>query len=208
MRRSAAVFGESGAGGAVTPSNLANFKEELQRAAPAALSYALRLCATKPWFNGSLETIRQTAQDLLNTAIVTTLDGSRTWDPSKVALTNHLCGTIKSLGSNLATSATMQTRGADIDSPSIDRSADATVSRPAAADAHYLSKEACEEIEADAYEAAGDDSVLAKVVEAITDGQFGVEDICGVTGLNSKEVYAAKKKLKLRRLKILKRRQE
>jgi len=208
MRRSAAVLGETGAGGAVTPSNLANFKEELQRAAPAAMSYALRLCATKPWFNGGVETIRQTAEDLLHTAIETTLDGSRTWDPSKVTLTDHLCGTIKSLASNLATSAAMQTRGAEIDSPSIDRSVDATVSRPPAPDAHYLSKEACEEIEADAYEADGDDPVLAKVVETITDGQFGIEDICRATGLNSKEVYAAKKKLKLSRLKILKRRQE
>src|SRR6266851_3164374 len=171
MRRSAAALGETGTGGAVTPSNLANFKEELQRAAPAAMSYALRLCATKPWFNGSVETIRQTAEDLLHTAIETTLD-------------------------------------AEIDSPSIDRSVDATVSRPPAPDAHYLSKEACEEIEADAYEAAGDDPVLAKVVETITDGQFGIEDICRATGLNSKEVYAAKKKLKLSRLKILKRRQE
>lgn len=179
---------------------LSKLKEELPGVFPAVVAYAITICRTKPWFNGTVATISGAARELALDAVDRTLRETRPWKAAKVPLGAHLYSVVDSLASNWATAAeTRAARFAALDPAETDRSADASVRRPATPEEFYLSREACDAIEADAYEAAGSDPILEKFVEAVADGHFDISEICRVTGLTSEEVYASKRKLKARR---------
>ena len=140
-------------------SALTTLKQQLGETFPRVVAYAIGLCKTKPWFNGSAETIRDAAQDLALDAFDRTLKGARRWDPT-TPLEAHLRSVVDSLASNRATAAaTRAARFAAVDPQETERSADASIARPTTPEAFYLSREACDAIEADAYDAAGGDPI-------------------------------------------------
>ncbi|NTX09272.1 sigma-70 family RNA polymerase sigma factor [Myxococcus sp. CA056] len=169
------------------------------------MAYAIRLCAR--WCGGGITgRARELAAELVQESITRLLEGRRPWNPKQVSLEGHLCGVIRSLVSNEATSADAHLRATDDLAKAAEDGAAQTFGQPLTPEDFYLSKEACAEIEADAYEAAGSDPILAQLVEALADGAGTADEISTATGLTTKQIYLAKDKLKKRHKSILKKR--
>ncbi len=89
----------------------------------------------------------------------------------------------------------------------MEMNADASIRRPITPEEFYLSKEACEQIEEDAYDAASTDDSLIAFVQAVADGAFEVGEIAKANNVPPERIYLAKDKLKKRYKALLKKRQ-
>ncbi|WNG20406.1 hypothetical protein [Cystobacter fuscus] len=179
------------------------FDKEWEGAAKQAMAFAIRLSSALHG-GGLVPAVRERAEEYVHEAIKLTLDESRAWNPDKVPLGLHLCGVVRSLISNEIRSAAARLREEGAWEETAEARADMSVPRPITPEEFYLSKETCEVIENDAYQAADKDEELMKVVEAVVDGAFDIDMIAKATGLPSKSIYSAKDKLKKRRNSILK----
>ncbi|MBU8900718.1 hypothetical protein KRR26_34440 [Corallococcus sp. M34] len=173
------------------------FDRDFADAVGKVMGYALGLA--KLLYGGMGPEAAAYAEELVHEAIAQTLGDQRAWNPAKVSLTGHLCGAVRSLFSNEAASAQARSRDGSAWESVAETSVDPVVPRPLTPEAYLLTQEACERIEADAYEVAGQDPTLEAVVLAVSDGAYTIDDIAAATGMTPKEVYAAKEKLKRRR---------
>ncbi|WP_155893204.1 hypothetical protein [Cystobacter fuscus] len=180
------------------------FERELEGAVEAATARAIKWCKIYPWVGGTSVTVKDRAFEFVREALTLTLQGRRPWKNNSVPLAGHLIGTVQSLISNAIRSADAQTRSTDDPAAINEDRVDPINTRPQTPEGFYLSKEACEQIESDAYAAAGEDENLGKFIEAVIDGHYEVAELVEVTGMSADQIYAAKEKLKRRRAAILK----
>jgi DNA-directed RNA polymerase specialized sigma24 family protein len=139
----------------------------------------------------------QSAQDLVQEAVLRVVRGSRTWDPVRVPdLDFFLGGVMRSIVSDINKSP--ERLGTSLDSKIERTEWDASNDASYDAETSMISEqEANSRIDA-ILSVAADDPILSKVVEAFLSGCGKAADVAQQTGLPATEVYVALKKLRRR----------
>jgi RNA polymerase sigma factor (sigma-70 family) len=142
------------------------------------------------------------AEELLHETVLRLWSGSRrSWDPDKGSLLQFLTWEMKSLVSNAASSP--ENRTGSLDEPVADslESKGARISDDSPSiEMVHIEEEQARQLEAAIIEAAGDDAVLLKYIEAIMDGAGSPAEVAKLSGLTVEAVYQAHRKL-VRRVK-------
>lgn len=186
---------------------IARFKAALPGVFPRVLARSILIVRRKRWSRDGTIPEGNEAQDLLHEAIRRVLDGRRHWDPERVPdLEVFLEGVIRSLASDLA-------RGLANRTDDIEKFTESK--KPQLPDVLQCTRTVeIEKIQAERYqqtadalmEAACQEPVLEKIVQALMDGCSKPEVIAQETGLAVKEVYAGMKKIRRRLASAAKRR--
>ena len=140
------------------------------------------------------------AEVLFHEAVLRSIkEDSRNWDPERVDLFGFLTGVMRSIVNAAVRSPDNATDSlneptADGSSTFLDELADP---QPSVEDAIGYSQEVSEQVKA-IFEAAGDDAVLLKVVEALMDGLEKPADITKLMNVTADVVYQAQRKLRRR----------
>lgn len=178
----------------------AKFRAELPPIYPRLLARAEQLVSRSHWRQRFNKDRRSVAEDLLHEAVLRSWT-TRRWNPEKVDLWGFLVGVMKSLVYEAASSP--ENRTSSLDEGLRDRpetKADLIADDSSSIEEVYIRAEQAAEIETAVLEAAGDDPVLLKYVEAIMDGAGTQGEIAQHTGLTVTAVYQAHRKL-VRRVK-------
>ena len=169
------------------------------------------------WFAKRYSSEQEAAEELSQEAVLRTLDGQRTWEPTKVLdLDYFLSGVMRSILSAakkspafltdslstiaLADDLDESTSGDGVLGVLDDRARG--VKNP---EQHLVDEESYSEVLDRALEAAGDDASAEKVVNAVAEGCEKVAEIEQASGLSAKQVYAATRKIRARVRKAAKR---
>lgn len=175
----------------------AKFKAELQDIYPQLLARAELLVQRSGWRRRFDMNRKSVAEDLLHEAVVRIWSGTRRpWEPAKGTLLAYLTWQMKNLVFNFSQSPENKT--SSLDEPAGDgpeSKGDLTAHEAPDVETLHIRKETAEEMEAALFEAAGDDPVLLKYVEAMMDGVGTQAGIAERTGLPIEEVYQAHRKL-------------
>jgi DNA-directed RNA polymerase specialized sigma24 family protein len=160
---------------------------------PQLWTYALHRLRRVGWAGGSFqESGKMSADDLVQTAIRSCLDGTRGWDPSAVDLRGLLCGIIRSLTSSerkkyVRAKTVTSTEATEIHSGSSDSAED-----------DIVAEENRREVEEAFAACTADDLDLDTLWKTILDGHTKREDIARELGWPLTRVDVARKKLQRR----------
>jgi hypothetical protein len=182
----------------VDPKIRARFLEDLPRALPLVLAESLRMLRRTRWRRATDETVNAHAQQLVNEAIARTLEDKRAWDPERVPdLHYFLTQVVRSILSSELGSPQSDEIPLE-NAPNLENDLAAIKFGSASAEEHLFEHEADGGLVDEVLEAAADDLILGKVVNAIIDGSYKSAEIAETTGLDVKVVYQAMRKLRRR----------
>lgn len=148
-----------------------------------------------------LENGRDVVEELVNQALLDTMEGTLTWDPAKVRLSTHLCGAIRSRTWKRATRPpTFPVDGLPDESELQPEGLRAGGSPDAAA--HQREQNALDavlvakvRVYLDDLAAQQNDDAVGLLLMAYDEGKTGRTDISVATGLSSEEVTNARRRL-------------
>lgn len=170
------------------------FKNELPRVYKQVLAGAVRIVRAKRRGVDSVLPEGQEAADLVHEAVEKVLSAERQWDPVSVPdLQVYLTGVVRSLASHLATGGSSREVTVDGVGQYIDHKD--SPPPPPSAETVLIEAERCDEIMSEAFAAAGDDSVLQKMLDAIMAGYVKADEIAEVSGLSLTDVYEGNRRL-------------
>lgn len=144
-------------------------------------------------------TVADAAEELAQEAIVRTLEGKRQWDPSRVPdLESYLYWVMRSIVHAAAQSPGSRVAFFDDEQETSLESLSESTQDAATPEATCLLAEEVALREKAIWDAAGDDPILLKLVEAVMDGCGKPAEIADKTGWPPKVVYEAMRKLRRR----------
>ena len=164
---------------------------------PRVLARAVKIVRAKRWSRASNLPEGNEAADLVQDSVKLVIEGKRPW-PAELGLEALLVGIVRSLASHLAEGPA--NRHDDFDPDIADTQNAKDPDRPTAPDPEelVLQKQACEGLIAEAFAAAGDDTVINRIIEAAMEGHVRAEGIAQATGLSREQVYEGNRRLRRR----------
>lgn len=143
---------------------------------------------------------RQSAMDLVQEAVVRTLNGRRRWNPERVPdLERFLGETVRSIAHSYRKQGVRRGPSHDDDIKPEQRGRLGLGATPGRKPDEILtSKEACEQLESDLLLAAGDDDELLSLIQELFDGAAKPREVAEALGWGLEKTYAVFRKLRRR----------
>ena len=176
---------------------LKRLRDELPAVMPRALARAVKIVRAKRWSRGSNLAEGNEAKDLVHDAVLQILERNRAWPPG-LDLEALLVGVVRSSASHLVEGPANRH---DNFAPEV---ADAQQAKdpeqiPAPTPEQLLQeRQSCDVLVREAFDAAGKDPVLNKIIEALMEGHEKANDIASAKGLTLSEVYEGNRRLRRR----------
>lgn len=178
---------------------IARFKAALHSVLPRVHARALLIVRRKRWSRDGTMPEGQEVQDLVQEAIRRFMDGTRRWDPDKVTLEVFLDGVVRSLASDLVRSLANRVQG-------LEEITEGEKSQPLPEVLQHTHTVEMEAMQTERYQALADEvmdaacqePMLEKIVQAVMDGCEKPEAIAQETGLPITHIYAGLRKIRRR----------